>query len=61
MPRKDPQARQEYYKQYFQDHKQEINDKRLISVECSCGSSYTLKHKARHEKTAFHISKITQN
>ena len=61
MPFKDPLARQEYNKQYRQDHKQEINDKRLVSVECSCGHSYTLKHKTRHEKTAFHIKRLPQN
>jgi hypothetical protein len=61
MPLKDPQARQEYNKQYRQDHKQEIDDKRGISVECVCGHNYILKHKTRHEKTAFHIKRLPQN
>lgn len=49
-------------RQYRQDHKEEINTKRSIQINCQCGGSYTLRHKARHFKTDKHQQHLqTQN
>lgn len=45
---------QEYKKVYNQANKDIIYAKRSVSIICNCGMSYTLRHKARHEKTKKH-------
>ncbi len=50
MPYKDPQREKDFQRQYRQDHKEERNSK----TECSCGGSFSSKHKAKHYRTDMH-------
>ena len=45
----------EQRKQHYESNKKEINEKRSITINCECGSKYTLQHRARHFKTKKHI------
>ena len=43
-------------KQYREDHKDEIKEKRKEKYTCECGSTLTLIHKSRHEKSLKHVN-----
>ena len=47
-------------REYHEKHKEEINLKRSVTYPCLCGCSYTLRHKARHEKSKKHQEFIQQ-
>ena len=44
-------------KQYREDNKEKIYERRSEKITCSCGSLITKLHKARHEQSFKHISK----
>ena len=57
----------EYYKEYRENNKEKITEmskkyreknkaKILEKITCECGGKYTHNHKARHEKSAKHLS-----
>ena len=47
-------------REYHEKNKEEINLKRSVTYPCICGCSYTLRHKARHEKSKKHQEFIQQ-
>lgn len=47
-----------YYKERYGENKEEINEKKKVKYTCECGSTLTLQHKARHEKSQKHIDYI---
>ena len=44
----------ESHKKYNEANKELLSKRRLQSINCECGYSYTLCNKARHEKTQLH-------
>ena len=54
MPRKDPESRAEYNRQYRTDHYEEFKERKNVCVDCECGGHYTTKMKARHTRTKLH-------
>ena len=51
----------EQNRQYREKHKEEINTRRSVKVECECGGRYTLSHKAEHMKTKHHQNYLNNN
>jgi|TARA_R110000868_G_scaffold362755_1_gene625010 hypothetical protein len=51
----------EQQKQYNQDNKEIIAEKAKVKYTCECGSTSTIHHKSRHEKTKKHQSFINSN
>lgn len=47
-------------RKYEYDNRVAIAIRRGVSVKCACGSTYTLKHKARHFKSKKHIAFIAR-
>jgi hypothetical protein len=48
----------ERHKGYYEKNKDEISEKRKEKYTCECGSTLTIHHKVRHEKTQKHINFI---
>ena len=48
-------------RQYNQQHKDKISAHRNQDIKCECGTSYTLRNKARHLRTAKHLAYLSQN
>jgi len=46
----------EYHKEYHENNKDKIKERKMQKITCECGRNITLAHKARHEKTQFHIN-----
>ena len=46
---------------YHQENKEAISKKRGVQISCDCGGCYTLRHKARHLKTAIHQNYLNNN
>ena len=46
----------EHNKQYYEKNKEQINEKAKQSINCECGSKYTLSNKYHHFKTLKHLS-----
>jgi hypothetical protein len=44
----------EWKKQYYSENKEEINERRKEIYNCECGKKYTIRNKARHERTPKH-------
>lgn len=45
----------EYYKQYRERNKDELNSKRNKKFECECGGKYTKQHQSIHFKSKKHL------
>ena len=45
----------EYYKQYYADNKEIIQERKNQNIKCDCGSSVRKDHKSKHLKTNKHI------
>ena len=43
-----------HMKLYYQKHKQQITEERLLKIICECGEEYTIQNRARHFKTKKH-------
>ena len=41
-------------REYYQQNRDDILLKGKQTHTCACGKTYTIQHKARHEKTTFH-------
>jgi len=48
----------EYQKIYSVNNCEKLKEKQNSSCECSCGLFYTMRNKARHEKSKLHLTKI---
>jgi hypothetical protein len=44
----------EKHKKYYDANKEVIAEKNKQKIECTCGKIYTLRHKARHERSKKH-------
>ena len=42
-------------REWSKQNREKTKEVRSAIHECSCGGTYTLQHKSRHEKTAFHL------
>ena len=42
-------------KEYYQKHKDQLNEKKREKISCECGSNYSRSGKSRHFKTEKHI------
>jgi hypothetical protein len=51
----------ENVKQYWNDNKEDINEKRNIVLECPCGGKYSKRHQARHLQSKLHQDYIINN
>jgi hypothetical protein len=51
------EKRLEQVRQYNKNNKDIINAKRSVVIECECGVSHTKRHKARHLKSNYHLSR----
>jgi Uri superfamily endonuclease len=47
-------TRKEYNEEYYENNKENINEKRSEKIECDCGGKYTQGHKSHHFKTKKH-------
>lgn len=54
-------TKQENDKQYREEHKEEIKQKKNQTYECECGSKYSYAHKNRHFTSKKHQAFITKN
>ena len=53
-------TKQESYKKYYENNKEEFNKKRNVKVECECGYQYTKRNKARHMKSTVHTNWLNE-
>lgn len=44
--------------EYYQKNREKIQEKKAEVLDCICGLTYTRSHKARHEKSQIHNSRI---
>ena len=54
------EQREEYYKQYYQDHKHIMMEYNQQVVKCNCGCSISRHHLARHKRSKKHL-KLLEN
>ena len=45
-------------KKYYEDNKENINARKTLKYNCSCGGKYTYSHKTEHTKSKKHITYI---
>jgi hypothetical protein len=46
------------FKNYYTENKEKIQEIRCQVITCICGKTYQKNHKARHEKSNFHLKNI---
>ena len=50
----------EYYKKWYEINRDTILTNMKETHTCACGKTYTIHHKARHEKSAYHNKQINK-
>lgn len=50
-----------YFKDRYEANKEEINAKYAVKYKCGCGSTSTINHKARHERSQKHLKWLEEN
>ena len=51
---KSTERKLEYMRQYLQDNKERLNERRYQKIECDCGSTFAKQYKYLHLRTQHH-------
>ena len=58
MPKTENQL--EYNREYYKQNKETINQKQNTICQCTCGGTYTSRHKTRHIRSIKHNKQMEQ-